>query len=94
MKKILALFIALLISVVAFASVNLNSATEKELKALPGIGKVTAKAIVAERDANGDFVSLKDLSKRVKGVGKKTVKKLEESGVSFGSDEAVEAKKE
>ena len=94
MKKLLALFVALLISVVAFASVDLNSASEKELKALPGIGKVTAKAIVAERDANGDFVSLKDLSKRVKGVGKKTVSKLEAAGVSFGADEEAEAKKE
>ncbi len=94
MKKLLALFVALLISVVAFASVDLNSATEKELKALPGIGKVTAKAIIAERDTNGDFVSLKDLSKRVKGVGKKTVQKLEDAGVSFGSDEEEAAKEE
>jgi len=87
MKKLIALFVALLISVVAFASVDLNSATEKELIALPGVGKVTAKAIVAEREANGDFVSLKDLSKRVKGVGKKTVTKLEAAGVSFAADD-------
>ncbi|MBE34638.1 MAG: competence protein ComE [Opitutaceae bacterium] len=93
-KKLLALFVALLISVVAFASADLNSATEKVLKSLPGIGKVTAKAIVAEREANGEFTSLKNLSKRVKGVGNKTVMKLEAAGVTFGADEEAAAKKE
>ena len=87
MKKLLALFFALMLSIAAFAGVNLNTASEKELKKLPGIGKVTAKAIVAERDANGDFASLKDLSKRVKGVGKKTVQKLEAADVSFADEE-------
>ena len=90
MKKLLALFIALMLSIASFAAVNLNTATEKELKALPGIGKVTAKAIVAEREANGEFSDLKDLAKRVKGVGKKTVAKLEAAEVAF----AAEAEKE
>lgn len=87
MKKIIALFVALLLSISVFASVNLNTASEKELVKLPGIGKKTAEAIVAERTANGPFTDLKDLAKRVDGVGKKTVEKLEEAGVTF-ADEA------
>jgi len=90
MKKLIALFIALLLSISVFASVNLNTASLKELQKLPGIGKKTAEAIVAEREANGHFTDLKDLSKRVKGVGKKTVEKLEEAGVTF--EDAAEAK--
>ncbi len=90
MKKLLAIFVSLMLSISVFAGVNLNSATEKELKTLPGIGKVSAKAIVAEREANGAFTDLKDLSKRVKGVGKKTVKKLEAAGVSFSAEEDKE----
>lgn len=92
MKKILALFVALLLSISVFASVNLNTLAEKELVKLPGIGKKTAAAIVAEREANGPFADFKDLSKRVKGVGKKTVEKLTEAGVTF-EDAAPEAKK-
>ena len=76
-----------MLSIASFAAVNLNTATEKELKALPGIGKVSAKAIVAEREANGDFADLKDLAKRVQGVGKKTIAKLEAAEVAF-ADEA------
>lgn len=86
MKKIIALFVALLLSISVFASVNINSASEKELIKLPGIGKKTAEAIVAEREANGHFADVKDLSKRVKGIGKKTVEKLEEAGVTFEAE--------
>lgn len=93
MKKLLALFVALLLSVSVFASVNLNTAAEKELVKLPGIGKKVAKAIVAERDAKGPFVDLKDLAKRVDGIGKKTLKKLEAAGVTFADDAPAEPKK-
>lgn len=89
MKKLIALFFALMLAVATFAAVNVNTANEKELKALPGIGKVSAKAIVAEREANGAFTDYKDLSKRVKGVGKKTVEKLKEAGVTFADDAAA-----
>jgi competence protein ComEA len=93
MKKIIALFVALLLSLSVFASVNINSASEKELIKLPGIGKKAAEAIVAERATNGPFVDVKDLSKRVKGIGKKTVQKLEEAGVTFAAEaEAAKAK--
>lgn len=91
MKKLLALFVALLLSVSVFASVNLNTASLKDLEKLPGIGKKTAKALVAEREANGPFTDFKDLSKRVKGVGKKSVEKLKEAGATFADEASAPA---
>ncbi len=41
--------------------VNINTATEKELDALPGIGKTTAKKIIDYRNENGSFASIEDL---------------------------------
>ncbi len=55
--------------------VNLNSATERELDLLPGIGPAKAQRIVAWRARNGRFRRIKDL-RRVKGFGRKTVLKL------------------
>ncbi len=40
---------------------NLNFATEKELDALPGVGKGIAKAIIKLRNDKGGFRSLEDL---------------------------------
>jgi competence ComEA-like helix-hairpin-helix protein len=51
--------------------VDINSATEKELIALPGVGAKTAKEIVAARP----FKTIDDL-KNVKGIGDKTFEKL------------------
>ena len=42
---------------------------------LPGVGPVTARAIVLERRKNGPFRRADDLV-RVKGIGQKTVAKL------------------
>jgi competence protein ComEA len=55
--------------------ININSASASEIAdSLKGIGLKTAQAIVAYRDANGDFQSLDALT-MVKGVGRKTLKK-------------------
>ncbi|OGR30121.1 MAG: hypothetical protein A2091_13750 [Desulfuromonadales bacterium GWD2_61_12] len=59
----------------AVATVNINSATVKELENLPGIGKTTALNIVDYRTANGPFKTRDDLLK-VKGVGEKTMEKV------------------
>lgn len=48
--------------------ININSATETELQALDGVGPVIAGAIVLERNTNGLFTSLLNLSVRVDGV--------------------------
>ena len=55
--------------------INVNTATEKRLQMLPGVGPVTARAIVLERRKNGPFRRADDLV-RVKGIGQKTVAKL------------------
>jgi competence protein ComEA len=54
---------------------NLNTATAKELQALPGIGKKKAENIVNDRKANGLYHSVDDLQ-RIKGIGRGMVEKL------------------
>ncbi|MCV7401307.1 ComEA family DNA-binding protein [Mycobacterium fragae] len=54
---------------------NLNTATVQQLDALPGIGPVTAAAIVAWRDANGKFKSVDQLAE-VDGIGPARLEKL------------------
>ncbi len=56
---------------------NLNSATEEQLKNIPGIGPSKAKDILNYREKNNGFNSINDLMK-IKGFGKKTFEKLKE----------------
>ena len=57
--------------------VDLNAATVEELDTLPGIGPVTAAAIIAWRDANGRFTSVDQLGD-VDGIGPARLEKLRE----------------
>jgi competence protein ComEA len=50
------------------APVNINTADAAELETLPGVGPVTAAAIVAHRDQSGPFSSVDDLL-AVQGIG-------------------------
>ncbi len=55
--------------------VNINSATENELIALPGIGPSKARAIAEYRQQHGGFKSVDELQE-VKGIGPTTLDKL------------------
>ena len=72
MRHLLLALLAILLSLPAWAGVNVNTATASELESLPGIGPAKAAAIVADREANGPFASCADLQ-RVQGIGKATV---------------------
>jgi competence protein ComEA len=48
--------------------INLNTATQAELEALPGIGPTLAKAILDERQHRGGFRSVNEL-REVRGIG-------------------------
>ncbi len=57
-------------------SININTASVRELEKLPGIGPKTAQAIVDYRHTHGPFTRLDEL-KKVKRIGPKTLKKIE-----------------
>lgn len=54
---------------------NLNTATLAELEELPGVGPVTAGAILAWREQHGRFTTVEELQE-VDGIGPKTYAKL------------------
>ena len=56
--------------------ININTASEKELDALPGIGPAIARRIVEHRSSQ-PFTKIEDIM-LVKGIGKKKFAKLEE----------------
>lgn len=95
MKKILFFIVALFASInMAFAAVNINTASQSELESLQGVGPAKARAIVEDRTKHGPFKSVDDLE-RVKGFGKKTVDKLRKdltvNGASSASAPAAKA---
>ncbi len=55
--------------------VDLNSAGAEELALLPNIGPKLARAIIEDRETNGDYATLDDLD-RVKGIGPRTIEDL------------------
>ena len=56
--------------------ININQASESDLESLPHIGPMMAARIVAYRKSHGAFQSLDDLN-AVKGIGAKTIEKLQ-----------------
>ena len=54
---------------------DINAATLEQLKSLPGIGDVKAKAIIDYREANGPFQTTDELT-NVDGIGTVTYQNL------------------
>lgn len=57
------------------AAVDINSADATALETLPGVGPSTAAKIIADREANGPFASVDDLT-RISGIGPKKLEQL------------------
>jgi competence protein ComEA len=57
------------------AKVDLNTATESDLDALPGVGPATAHAIVAWRTEHGRFTSIDQLTE-IPGIGQSRLARL------------------
>ena len=74
-KLLVAILLFLSLTVMAFAGVNINTASQKELISLAGIGPVKAAAIIDYRTEHGRFKTPEGLQ-NVKGIGPKTLEKL------------------
>ncbi len=59
----------------AVVRVDINSAGRRELTLLPDIGDKKARLILENREKNGPFAAVGDLS-RVKGIGRSTVERI------------------
>jgi competence protein ComEA len=57
-------------------TINLNQASAEQLDTLPGVGPVTAQAILAWREASGPFTSVAQLQE-VDGIGPATFARIE-----------------
>lgn len=59
------------------AKININDATLAQLKAVSGLGKSKAMAIIKYREMHGNITDEKQL-KSIKGIGKKTLARIVE----------------
>lgn len=72
-------------------AVDVNVATQEQLRDVRGIGPKTAQIIVEERSRGGRYESLEDLSDRVKGIGPKKAAALKASGLAVGAPSPASA---
>ncbi len=86
-KQVLSSIVALALTLSigsAFASVDVNTANADALRGIKGIGPAKVKSIFDERQAHGPFKDAADLGTRVKGLGGKTVQRLEAERLTIG----------
>ncbi len=78
MKKLFTLCaLFMLWAQIAIAGININTADQKTLESLPGVGPAKASAIISYRTSHGNFLSVSELTK-VKGVGKKLLVNIQD----------------
>lgn len=91
-RQLLAGLLMLFVAVqVAFAALDINTATADEFDKLKGIGPVKAKAIVDYRVKNGPFRSIEDI-KNVPGIGESTFDVIKRE-ISVGAGSGLRATK-
>jgi competence protein ComEA len=57
--------------------ININMASQAELESLPGIGEITARAIIAYRTAHGSFATIEEIQE-VDGIGPSTFEQIQD----------------
>lgn len=72
-----------------FQKYDVNTVSAQELENIPGIGPVTAQAIVQYREEQGPFISLEELM-QIPGIGEKTYLMLSE-WLYIGEDASSES---
>jgi competence protein ComEA len=82
LKRLLVLIAGLLFAAGLAVAQEVNKADQAALDSVKGIGPKLSKAIVDERNKNGNFKDWDDFEKRVKGIGDKNSTKMSEAGLT------------
>jgi len=82
-RLLLAVLMLFVISGVALAVVNINTATKEELTSLKGVGDKRAQEIINYRTKNGPFKSIEELEK-VPGIGPGIMKQIRSEVTTTG----------
>lgn len=87
LKKIgLSALLFFMLSGSVLAAVDVNNADQAALDSVAGVGPATSKAILAEREKNGNFKDWSDLERRVKGIGSRNAVKLSAAGLTVNGE--------